>query len=863
MVSRNRKTLTLGLILVHVATSVTALVGPAELTAQADTTPLVSNATTGYTPFTFTGTPMSFQTSQAQTLSNLYGSCFGTGNNNQTNQLVDSIVKLTTTKTPGATNSGANGSCSVDIKTCSTNVPNVSPSCPEKVELVDALFNKLIQTATDGSCCVKAKMNALEEANKELTCITQQNNLLAQQIKSIQSDMQSKFQQAQKDVGNLDTVIGERVNQQEFIQSKLGGDKSNGTRGLLALQADMQKVVTGELPVKVKTFEDTITSYNQQQQIFQQRVANQKMALAKQCFTSSDSRYQCSVNSTSTCSFAELMEAKYYELMRSVNGKIQRTNKTNQAQAQSKKAALDALFQTIFANMASDTKLVATTQQEAQNQQQTSGDIYQIKSPQDLQNLYGSQLAAFNLPGLNIQQLFLNKFEQCYEQGQSSVTSAQSDPTSQYSLSVTFMQKQNKDIRDGFIQFYKGYADMYAQFWSTMGQTAPLDTSKCEASSTPLAGMLQCAKDLQVNLEGAYTGKTANSAVTITVPGSSVMPGSTTATGTKFNFTCNGVNGCVTVMQNLSTNLKTEIQNQDKAKKNYIQQANQQLDQYKQQLVSILNTQNQALTSRILALKQTMAQGGVQDTLSTQAIQKEKMNKAKTKDAAGNEYDGLYEMPDNLLAVIGGDMSPPLIDPNSPGFDNARMSIAQTISNDRGKDAEFANLAANLQKQEMSCKKELGKGAIEKNKSLIQQLGNACATVDDTGTCTSEQASIVEAGNVLSTQFDGLGLELELSSLQSLGTGIAQDCGKSQKVKKRIDELEKESNDLGCDKNFQTSQKCQTNKTQMDRLQAQLDNMGYSDSKAMCMSLSQSLAKKQLDSSDDGDSSDGPTVKAK
>jgi len=770
MVSRKKSALSFGLIVTQVVTLFGAGLPLGVPQAQADNTPIASlpgGGLANYSPFNPSGSPVNFQVAQAQSFANLYGSCFQVAGQGQMDPLVSSIVQLSTGRDA---KSGKTGSCAgVDVKSCSMGITSSPPSCPvEKTKTqIDALFNKFIGVTTVADCCAKGKMSLLQEANKELGCISESNNLLASQIKSLQATLDQNFQQAEKDLSQIDTVVGDRVSQTQFIQTKLGGDKDNGNGGLLKLQADMQKVITGDLPVKVKAFEDSITAYNQQQVIFQQRVQNQKMALAKQCIATPDARYQCSVNSTTACSFSDLIEAKYYELSRTVNGQIQRNNKSNQAQAQSKKAALDALLQTIFGNMASDTKLVATTQQEAQTQQQQAGDIYQIKTPQDIQSLYATQLAAFNLPGFDVQQMFLNKFEQCYEQADSTVTSSMSDSTSQYSLSVAFMEKQKKDIRDGFTQFYKGYGDMYTQFWSTMGVTAPLNTSKCSDPSTPVAGMLQCAKDLSTNLEGAYTGNTPNSMVTIQVKGNSTNP------VTAFSFSCYGVNGCVTVMQNATTNLKNETQKLDQYKKNYIQQANHSLEQLKTQMQQTLSVQNQALAKRLETLKTSMASAGVTDPLQIQYLQKEAMTKTKAKDSAGNEYDGLYARPTNLLAMIGADMQPNgMIDPTSSTFDSARSAIAQMLSSDQSKDSEIMNMLSSLNNAKAACENDALKKREEQVVAQTEQLVS-CAKSEFW--CNSNTKGLSEISDVLG-KLDVESKPLALTQAESNLTNGLEAC---------------------------------------------------------------------------------------
>jgi hypothetical protein len=715
MVSRTRLGLRLGL-------SFTLILG---LLA----TPGVQGAdpSSAYTPFTPTANFANLQSVQSLSLGNAYTNCFQIGAG-QLDPLASSIVELTTGR--DLNKKGAKLSCSkIKADSCSLSYSNGTPSCPSDKgkSTVETLFKKIIDQTNDAGCCAKAKSTQLKEALKELSCINSANDMIASQIKSVQTDMQNMFQQAEKLVTQIDGVTTDRVNQMAFIQSKLGGDKDSGNGGLLELQKQLSKVVPEDLPKAVGAFENQLTAFNQQQQVFQQRIQNQKMARARECFTTPDPQYVCKVNSTETCSFQQLIEEKFKELSRTKNGRLVTTNSSLNATVESKKAQLHALLQTIFSNMASDTQLAPITPEEVQAEIKKAGIQYRIKTPQDLQSLYATQLAQFNIPGANfdVTKLVMNMFENCYEDAQAKLNQDMSDSTSIYSQSVGSMEAGKKNVRDAFTQFYKGYGDMYSKLWSTFGQTAPLDTSACSSANTPLAGMMQCAKDLQKNLEGAYNGNTANSSVTVAVKGSSTNP------ITSFTFTCNGVNGCITKMQNLTTNLKTETQTLDKTKREKIQEANQSFDTLKSRFRDQLSGQTRELNKRITTLKAILAQNGVGESLNIQSIEKMGMEKTSTKDSAGNEYPGLYKMPDNLLAAIGGDLDPPLINPAAGSFDGARQGVNQALANDSNIENQVINQLTSLDNAKSDCLKAIDEKKMAKKVGAGKQIITECSKYAD------------------------------------------------------------------------------------------------------------------------------------
>jgi hypothetical protein len=196
------------------------------------------------------------------------------------------------------------------------------------------------------------------------------------------------------------------------------------------------------------------------------------------------------------------------------------------------------------------------------------------------------------------------------------------------------------------------------------------------------------------------------------------MKGNSTDPVTAFNFTCSGVDGCITTMQNLVTNLTTESQKLTQTKKTFITQANQSLESFKSQMTQVLNIQNQALQKRLGDLKKTLASNGVTDPLTTQSVQRSPLKKGE---------NGLYEMPYDLLATIGGDMSPPLIDPNGGSFDGARASIASAIQNDEQKGSEADQVMTMILQEKQSCTRRMGEELEKKATNAFNAWGDTCA----------------------------------------------------------------------------------------------------------------------------------------
>jgi hypothetical protein len=107
------------------------------------------------------------------------------------------------------------------------------------------------------------------------------------------------------------------------------------------------------------------------------------------------------------------------------------------------------------------------------------------------------------------------------------------------------------------------------------------------------------------------------------------------------------------------------------------------------------------------------------------------MTKQKTTDANGNEYDGLYNMPKDFLAAIGGDLNPPLIDPASGSFENASSAVAEAIRRNQRRDSEIVQALASLKKEKANCEGKVGDSLAQIANQRLGALVGTCAVSDN------------------------------------------------------------------------------------------------------------------------------------
>jgi hypothetical protein len=251
-------------------------------------------------------------------------------------------------------------------------------------------------------------------------------------------------------------------------------------------------------------------------------------------------------------------------------------------------------------------------------------------------------------------------------------------------------------------------------------------------------------------------------------------------------------------------------------------------------------------------------------------VQKEKLEKGKTTDSQGNEYDGLYQMPGNLLGVIGGDMSPPLIDPASGSFDNARTGIASAIARDQDEEKRVSEVIAELSKKKAACEKKEGEQAETKVTNMldswIAKCGDASCGTDTLTSLKNELGKALGDESDLATEvtgrLSGLGNRCAKLSEQQSGakdTLLTACSGLSSCKDEDIPQNVKNA----CPKynaGTETKSDCTTVKSTVMTALAQVKNSQTEDNTVSCGKLSGKLVKKANDVGDSSsDSKSGST----
>jgi predicted nucleic acid-binding Zn-ribbon protein len=251
-------------------------------------------------------------------------------------------------------------------------------------------------------------------------------------------------------------------------------------------------------------------------------------------------------------------------------------------------------------------------------------------------------------------------------------------------------------------------------------------------------------------------------------------------------FNCYGIDGCLTSYQQLQSSLEKEITRVDTFKKDYVLKGNQGVEGFTKQAAASLTQQNQALNDRIKSMNSILSGLGVGEGVEFEKVEPESL-----------EYDektGLVKQPKNVVALIGGQMNPPLLDVTGNTIGKSLAGISKAGKQVNKDMTEANNQAVQLRTLQQTCKNRLGKSVfkdlVKSTKDSINEARRAncgwsknyCEKVDE------NTRNFAELSETLDKLKGGEGLtNSDISSLKSGIKGICKGEGARTEAKELTD----------------------------------------------------------------------------
>ncbi len=630
-------------------------------------------------------------------------------------------------------------------------------------------LNKQNQSYLSALSCKKDKFS---EADQAIQCLSQQASMLVQNIASLQAAFVGNIQRMQKDLAQLNAIKEDRVSQMQEVQKRLHGDKQTGKRGILELRDETKKLVEameGEIQTQIKEPWDGVAL---QKKVLNERIESLKMGLASKCFQErKGSGYRCLRNGPP-------VTAKEYVLCRygqnqtiSKVGTVE-SDKGTLNRAASAQAGLEALLSEMFEQMPSNASIPKSEEEATAFMSQSSG----ILTVQQLRKRFGERLAAFNGKGLDIEGFVMKTMASCYKRANADVERERTRD-SVIRTQIVQTQKAEERAQRATATILNRYSEHYsAAFRALTGNHMPVNTAACTGAKPNT--QIQCAEDLKTNMTQLLAGTGPNSSVAMTVRAPSNQSLSVA-------FTCDGLNDCAQKLENLHGSLDEETKRIDTYKQNYVMTANQNIDRFAKQMAGMLNQHSQALMNQLQGLNMSLAALGVSPGLEIRPMDPEQL--------VPQEPDGLFGPPNNVMALIGAQMNPPLPNINANSFSELAAAMAKA-RNKATTDLDEANrVTTRLASLKISCSAEDVEDKFESAKAAFESLRNAncgyltkdCGAGGETGL----DSLLSELARVEQLQFSGF----KSGNVSRLRSGIDGLCNRTPESAKYSVELAKKN----------------------------------------------------------------------
>jgi hypothetical protein len=246
-------------------------------------------------------------------------------------------------------------------------------------------------------------------------------------------------------------------------------------------------------------------------------------------------------------------------------------------------------------------------------------------------------------------------------------------------------------------------------------QNLPLNLSNCKNQDITYEG--NCLTDVQTQITALLNGSGSQAPFTMNVPAQ--FPDTQIPTAA---LQCRGINGCVTQLQALNDQVNQAKTTLTTGREAYETQARQSTDQFTQQVAALLNNQSAQLRKQLTSINTNLQGLGVSGNIGFPNVQGKQMEYETNADGS----QGLPKMPSDVMALISGKMSPPMMD------------LTDNSNNDG------SALAGGVKKVNDSLQK------VQTVRSAWEALATTCAKADKKAAIAADVKSLSNCINIIS-----------------------------------------------------------------------------------------------------------------
>jgi hypothetical protein len=217
-------------------------------------------------------------------------------------------------------------------------------------------------------------------------------------------------------------------------------------------------------------------------------------------------------------------------------------------------------------------------------------------------------------------------------------------------------------------------------------------------------------------------------------------------------------------------------------KESYIQRANSNVEAFSASIRGAMQGQASFLTQRLQQLNTSLSSLGIGSGIDASPLEAENLER---------DDDGLIRAPNNVLAHIGGSMSPPMLNLSGESFSGALGGLADGVREVDQNLSQAQNGPAQINALAARCSSERVNRLVESASSDADSL---------TGCDAVERCGNPSAVDRLTADISSLDSSIDVSALDSLSTGIQTNCsaGSSRRATVRDCSTVPEANRYQC-----------------------------------------------------------------
>ncbi len=683
------------------------------------------------------------------------------------------------------------GCASTPVPQCSSTIPESAAGPVENCDVdMTTIYGTAAQQAAQAGqvmANLQCKANAIVGFRNEISCVNSAAQSLANLLGSLQGIYAQNIHAMQKNVKQLISIEKDREAQLIDTQLKLNGNEKTGQKGINQMSEAAQAALA-KMPDDIQGIKEGYLDLDNKKSGLEEAVKLRKTALAVECFSTDKSpTYISSKGGTAETALTYAVSMYKNKLMEGAGG-IADQSKFRQVDAEAKGKQLEAALQQWLSKLPNDPKITLPPSIGAQGKDGAPADPTTALSgffnqnrtliTPDLLKQLEASLQSFDGKGLSISKFVVSTMQTCYSNNSKKVEQERTSKSTQLGVLQEGIKQQERIIRTNVSKLMNGYSALIQDSMSALtGENMPINTSNCTAPNQTAKGQMQCLDDSLKNVKGLVEGSISQSVVNMVIKGNN--PSS------NIGLQCAGLKGCAQKLKNLATNVEAERQRVKEFKESYVLQSNQAIETFTKQVASQLSPQMAALQQRLATMNLIVGGLGVKSLVEPAGVDGESLDKE------GEELAGLYKVPKSTLALIGGQMSPPMMDLSKNPFNTVITGMTERLSEISKAQADVAKVITEINQIPAKCLAQKEKERKEEEKERLAAAKEAREADLDR---LFKQKMIGEQGGGVSTSSVGDGgsdrdCDTARSRLQSLSDEIIAIQDQTERTRRKERDL--------------------------------------------------------------------------